>query len=177
MTWRAYDSLQPGDTFPESPAPFSVTSEVVRDYRAIASGSLVGASPGTTLPTEEEGARLGTTSRTDDAGASAGTSTVPTRDGDFARADADVAPPTLAALYIRPAMNALRNPPGGIHAKQRFDFRRPVRIGDALGTVLTVREKFERKGRRYVVAETVTRNQEGEIVTVGLITFIWGREV
>ena len=88
----------------------------------------------------------------------------------------DVAPPTLAAVYIRPAQNALRGPPGGIHAKQQLDFFAAVRIGDMLETVLEVRELYERNGRRYVVSETVTRNQLGKIVCTGLITQIWGQE-
>ena len=52
--------------------------------------------------------------------------------GDAAKSD--VAPPTLAAVYIRPAQNALNGPPGGIHAKQQFEFFAAVKIGDTLET-------------------------------------------
>lgn len=85
-------------------------------------------------------------------------------------------PPMLAAVYIRGAQNALKGPPGGIHARQRFAFLAPVHVGDTLDTVLTVREKYEKKGRRYVVSETRTRNQHGVEVTVGEIVSIWGKE-
>lgn len=136
-TWRVYDDLSVGDTFPELPSPFAVTEDVARQYGAIAASSLVG--------------------------------------GDVVGDRAPV-PPMLAAVYIRGAQNELRNPPGGIHAKQHFTFRRPVVVGDQLGTLLTIKAKYEKKGRRYVLAETVTRNQENEVVTVGEITFIWGRE-
>lgn len=88
----------------------------------------------------------------------------------------DVAPPTLAAVYIRPAQNALNGPPGGIHAKQQFDFLAAVKIGDSLETQLEVRELYERNGRRYVVSETVTRNQQGVVVCRGLITQVWGQD-
>ncbi len=88
----------------------------------------------------------------------------------------DVAPPTLAAVYIRPAQNALNGPPGGIHAKQQFDFFSPVRIGDTLETFLEVKELYERNGRKYVVSETVTCNHRGEVVCKGLITQVWGQE-
>jgi 3-hydroxybutyryl-CoA dehydratase len=88
----------------------------------------------------------------------------------------EVAPPTLAAVYIRPAQNALNGPPGGIHAKQQFTFSAPVRVGDMLETVLEVRELFERNGKRYVVSETQTRNQDGVLVCTGLITQVWGIE-
>ena len=91
-------------------------------------------------------------------------------------AECDMAPPTLAAVYIRPAQNALNGPPGGIHAKQQFDFFAAVKIGDRLETQLEVRELYERNDRRYVVSETVTRNQRGVVVCKGLITQIWGQE-
>jgi acyl dehydratase len=90
------------------------------------------------------------------------------------RAEREVAPPMLAAIYIRGAQNALRGPPGGIHAKQRFQFLGPVRVGDALETTLVVKDKYEKKGRRYVVSETRTINQRGEEVTRGEIVSIWG---
>ena len=85
-------------------------------------------------------------------------------------------PPMLAAVYIRGAQNALKGPPGGIHAKQRFRFRTPVRIGDQLSTTLEVVEKYEKKGRRYLVCATSTVNQDGVEVTQGQITSIWGQE-
>lgn len=92
-------------------------------------------------------------------------------------ATGEVAPPTLAAVYIRPAQNALNGPPGGIHAKQQFDFFAAVRVGDTLETVLEVRELYERHGRKYVVSETVTHNQMGAVVCKGLITQLWGQEL
>jgi hypothetical protein len=86
------------------------------------------------------------------------------------------ASPMLAALYIRGAQNALKGPPGGIHAKQHFTFFRSVGAGDELSTVLTIREKFEKKGRNFIVCETETTNQNGEKVSLGRITSIWGKE-
>lgn len=87
-----------------------------------------------------------------------------------------VASPMLAALYIRGAQNALKGPPGGIHAKQHFSFLLPVHAGDELFTVLTIKEKYEKKGRNFVVCETETKNQNGDRVAVGRITSIWGKE-
>ncbi len=91
-------------------------------------------------------------------------------------ADDETVPPMLAALYIRGAQNALHGPPGGIHAKQHFTFLRPVRVGDTLFTSLTIAEKYERNGRRYVVSATSTRDGSGVEVTRGRITSIWGQE-
>jgi len=90
--------------------------------------------------------------------------------------DADIAPPTLAAVYIRPAQNALNGPPGGIHAKQRFEFLVPVEVGDQLDTVLEVRELYQRNDRNFVVSETRTTNQHGTLVCVGRITQVWGQD-
>lgn len=87
-----------------------------------------------------------------------------------------VAPPMLAAIYIRPAQNALNGPPGGVHAKQGFEFHAPIEAGDTLSTTLTVAEKYERKGRRYLVCETRTDNQDGVVVSTGRIVQIWGNE-
>jgi len=88
----------------------------------------------------------------------------------------DSVPPMLAAVYIRGAQNALKGPPGGIHAKQRFAFLREIHVGDTLETTLTIKKKYEKKGRNYVVCETCTRNQHGVAVTLGEIVSIWGRE-
>lgn len=88
----------------------------------------------------------------------------------------NIAPPTLAAVYIRPAQNALNGPPGGIHAKQRFEFLKSVAVGDTLESILEIKELFERNGRSFVVSETRTTNQNGVLVCVGLITQVWGQE-
>ena len=96
--------------------------------------------------------------------------------GTSGQQDNHIAPPTLAAVYIRPAQNALNGPPGGIHAKQGFKFLIPVKVGDTLETFLEVEELFERNGRRFVVSKTQTTNQRGLLVCVGLITQVWGLE-
>lgn len=136
--WRKYSELKIGDTFPDLPARYSVTAEVIAAYDEISSSAALA-------------------------------DRAPVRAG-------GIASPMLAALYIRGAQNALKGPPGGIHAKQHFTFFKTVAAGDELATVLTIREKFEKKGRNFVVCETETTNQHGEKVSVGRITSIWGKE-
>lgn len=97
-------------------------------------------------------------------------------EGEAGPTDDGQAPPTLAAVYIRPAQDALNGPPGGVHAKQSFAFHAGVHTGDRLETTLEVVEKYERKGRRYLVSATRTLNQSGACVTTGRITQIWGQE-
>jgi 3-hydroxybutyryl-CoA dehydratase len=103
--------------------------------------------------------------------------TARSRLGEFIEmAQLETVPPMLAAVYIRGAQDALKGPPGGIHAKQRFVFLAKIQIGDVLETTLTIKEKYEKKGRRYIVFETHTMNQNGLEVTKGEIVSIWGQE-
>lgn len=136
MTYRKYDDLRIGQTFPDQPAVFHVDEACIHGFRDVLRGA----------------AR------------------------DKAASGEDVAPPMLAAVYIRPAQNALKGPPGGVHAKQNFQFHHPVVAGDVLSTTLEVLEKHERKGRRYLVSGTRTTNQHGTLVTTGRIVSIWGKE-
>ena len=87
-----------------------------------------------------------------------------------------VAPPMLAAVYVIDALRTRVGPPGGIHAKQQFKFHRPAYIGETLFTSAQVLKLYERKGRNYVEMTTTTRNQEGELISSGMITRIWGKE-
>jgi hypothetical protein len=93
-----------------------------------------------------------------------------------AETSSDPVPPILAAVYVRGAQNALKGPPGGIHAKQSFAFKARIEIGDELETTLTIKDKYEKKGRRYVVSHVRTTNQHGVEVTTGEIVSIWGQE-
>jgi len=86
------------------------------------------------------------------------------------------APPALAAVYVTEALRARGGRPGGVHAKQRFIFHRMAAVGDVLFTQGSVVDKYERRGRNWIVSETVTRDAEGALVTTGVTTGIWGAE-
>jgi len=58
--------------------------------------------------------------------------------------------------------------PGSIYISQDLKFKRPVRIGDTLTAILTVKEKIE--NRRYVVLDCKVVNQNEEVVTLGEAT-------
>lgn len=85
-------------------------------------------------------------------------------------------PPTLAAVYMMEAMLMLKSPPGGVHAKQKFAFHKPACVGDTLSTKVRILDKYQKKGRNYVIMQTTTTNQASEPVTTGTITRIWGKE-
>ena len=82
--------------------------------------------------------------------------------------------PTTAAIYSLSAiMTEGEMPPGGIHAKQSFEFHTPARPADALTTTATVVDKYIKREKKYVVFETTTVNQKGEKIVTGKMTAIW----
>jgi acyl dehydratase len=85
-----------------------------------------------------------------------------------------VAPPMFASVYcsqvIAPAMF---DPEVGIdfarlvHAGQEFTWGPLVVAGDEITTTLTVRDISERGGSGFYVFESVSKNQDGDVVCVG----------
>ncbi|MDH4208726.1 MAG: MaoC family dehydratase N-terminal domain-containing protein, partial [Anaerolineae bacterium] len=73
-----------------------------------------------------------------------------------------LAPPSIAALYV---LKAYRTdgvpPPGGVHLRQRFKFYRSILAGDVLHVHAWVADKYVKKGRKYLVIESLARNQDG----------------
>jgi len=55
-------------------------------------------------------------------------------------------------------------PPGVVRMGDEDRFGVPARAGDTLTTRLRIVDRFERKGRRFLKYEMVTRNQRGERV-------------
>jgi len=86
-----------------------------------------------------------------------------------------IVPPGLAFVYLSECIQDLLRdkPPGGVHAKQQLSFHEPVCPGDSLTTSLSVRNKYMKRGRKYVEFETETVNQHGKKVLTGLRTSIW----
>jgi acyl dehydratase len=57
-----------------------------------------------------------------------------------------------------------------VHAGQRLEVVRVPRIGESLAVRGTAREKFTKKGRRYVVTDTLTTDARGDVVARGVTT-------
>lgn len=87
-----------------------------------------------------------------------------------------LAPPHIAAAYIIEVQQARGGPPGGVHAKQKFQFHRAPIVGDVLSTQGTIVDKYEKNGRKYFVTRTLTHDAKGALVSEGQITSIWGKE-
>jgi acyl dehydratase len=84
------------------------------------------------------------------------------------RADAPggaVAPSSMGLTYgLRLGWEHQVFPPGVIRMGDENVHGHPVRAGDVLTTVLTIADRFEKKGRRFLSYEQVTRNQDGHMV-------------
>jgi acyl dehydratase len=85
-----------------------------------------------------------------------------------------VAPPTTAAIYaLKGFLEEVEMPPGGIHASQAFDFIHPAMAGDELTTTSRVGDKYEERGRKFVIIEAVTKNQKGQEIVRSRMTAVW----
>jgi acyl dehydratase len=57
-----------------------------------------------------------------------------------------------------------------VHAGQQLEVLALPRVGDVLTVTGVARDKFVKRGRRYVVAETTTQNARGEPIARGVVT-------
>ena len=61
--------------------------------------------------------------------------------------------------------------PAGLHAKMQYEFVEPFRVGMRVRTRGKVMDKYEKRGRHYMVTEFVTRDEEsGTVLTRGQFT-------
>ena len=61
--------------------------------------------------------------------------------------------------------------PAGLHAKMQFEFVEPARVGMRVRTRGKVIDKYERRGRHYMVTSFETREEEtGIVLTRGQFT-------
>ena len=76
--------------------------------------------------------------------------------------------PGNQALSMRPSRYIV---PAGLHAKMQFEFVEPVRAGMRVRSYGKVIDKFEKRGRHYMVTEFTTKNEEsGAVLTRGQFT-------
>ena len=81
-----------------------------------------------------------------------------------------MAPPTLMAnqaLHLRHSKYIVH---AGLHAKMEFNFVEPVRLGMRVRTRGTVIDKYERRGKPYMVTEYVTVDEMGRVLVRGQFT-------
>lgn len=81
-----------------------------------------------------------------------------------------MAPPTLMAnqaLHLRHSKYIVH---AGLHAKMEFNFVEPIRLGMRVRTRGTVIDKYERRGKPYMVTEYVTVDEMGRVLVRGQFT-------
>ena len=86
-----------------------------------------------------------------------------------------IAPPGLAAIYSR--LSYLQDhtmPSGGVLAKQEFEFKGPIRIGDTLSVKAQVVESYvDQKDRKRVNFLIEAENQNKEPISSTRLFAIW----
>jgi len=81
-----------------------------------------------------------------------------------------LAPPTLMAnqaLHLRHSKYIVH---AGLHARMEFDFLEPIRLGVRVRTRGKVIDKYERRGKPYMVTEYVTEDDTGRVLVRGQFT-------
>lgn len=76
--------------------------------------------------------------------------------------------PSLASILAYQPFNTVITPePGGIHAKQEFEFHAPIRPGVKAKIIGKVVDKYEKRGRKYIIFETRIEDEEGKLLVSG----------
>lgn len=82
-----------------------------------------------------------------------------------------IAHPTLTgnqALLMRHSKYIV---PAGLHAKMQFEFLEPIRVGMRVRSYGKVLDKYEKRGRHYMVTQFETRDEDtGTVLTRGEFT-------
>lgn len=76
-----------------------------------------------------------------------------------------IAHPTLTSLDYQPIMYTLEDKkgeiPGAVLAKQEIEFINPTRLGQTVTVKCRVAEKYEKRGRYYIVFEYADYDENG----------------
>ncbi len=80
-----------------------------------------------------------------------------------------LAPPTFPRTFDYGRIEGLELPPAGlIHGEFRISYRRPILVGDELLCHLTLKDSYDKRGRRgllgFLLFERTGEDQEGNLV-------------
>lgn len=82
-----------------------------------------------------------------------------------ARSDNSVAPPTLIADdYLHIANNAGLEVAYCFHARTKQKYFKLIRVGECISSTSKILDKFEKRGKQYIVIETSSRDEENNLV-------------
>jgi len=74
--------------------------------------------------------------------------------------------PSIVSIFQKDALGGVVSA-GTIHLKQEYKFLAPVYLDDRLTTTARITEKFQKKGKGWLVVELTTRNNSEQIVAIG----------
>lgn len=91
-----------------------------------------------------------------------------------------IAPPMFAVVYAREPVSKVLfdgdlalNLMMLVHGEQEFEFREVVKCGDVIRTTGKIVDVYQKKATLdFLVFETVSKNQRGNVVCVGKWTFV-----
>lgn len=81
-----------------------------------------------------------------------------------------VAHPTLLGNQALRLRHSRYTVPGGLHAKMAFEFVEPIRPGMRVRSRGRVIDKYERRGKPYMVTEFTTEDETGTVLVRGRFT-------
>jgi hypothetical protein len=84
-------------------------------------------------------------------------------------------PPLLAAAAGRlRATLPGRIPDGSLHVRDELDIHRIAAVGERLSTRTWIGDRYERRGRKYIVFAQEVTDQSGRVLVAGRRTNLWG---
>ena len=88
-----------------------------------------------------------------------------------------IAHPAMATIFSTRLMgrSGIDRPSGGIHAKHEYEFLGPVQAGQILATTGVVADKYLRRGRKYIVCDSVTKDETGRAIARCRFTQVMAR--
>jgi 3-hydroxybutyryl-CoA dehydratase len=81
-----------------------------------------------------------------------------------------IAHPTFAANQALRLRHSRYTVHAGLHAKMQFEFLEPIRVGARVRSRGRVIDKYERRGKQYMVTEFVTEDETGATLIRGQFT-------
>ena len=89
--------------------------------------------------------------------------------------EAEVAPPAVfPVLFLKALRRTLGGiPNGGVLAKYELDFGAPLKTGGEVEIEVSIKDKYVRRERPYVVVQFAIDDADGERALTGLKTIMW----
>lgn len=85
-----------------------------------------------------------------------------------------VASPALATIFSTAVFGhgGIHRPPGDIHAKHEYEMLSPIKVGSTITTTGRVVDKYEKRGRKFVVYTTSSVDDDGVEVVRCKVTMV-----